>query len=262
MFNNSIPVMMYHHIAPTDKSINVFPELFEDQLRVMSTRGWKTISCDEFLYFNHNRNDKPKKCVLLTFDDGFADNYVFAYPLLKKYGMKAVQFIATDLIDDSDISRESFTALTHSEAWKVANTHERSTVMCTWKELHEMEEEGVFDIQSHGSSHKTPDLIQSGNYTALREDLSKGKAVLEKRFSKKIEHFAWPRGIHDEESRNIAVETGYKALYTTDRGANTSGNLEWINRLPVKCRKGKWLGNKLPIYSSSLLTKIYLGIRT
>ncbi len=253
---------MYHHIAPTDKSINVYPELFEDQLRVMSAKGWKTISGEEFLYFMHNRNDKPKKCVLITFDDGFADNYVFAYPLLKKFGMKAMLFIASDLIDDSDVSRSSFTALTHNEAWRIANTDERSTVMCTWKELQEMEEEGVFDIQSHGSSHTTPDLIKDANYTALRKDLSEGRAVLEKRFSKKIEHFAWPRGVHDEKAREIAVEVGYQALYTTDRGANTTENLEWINRLPVKCRKGKWLGGKLPIYSSSLLTKLYLGIRT
>lgn len=253
---------MYHHIAPTDKSINVYPELFEDQLKIMSAKGWKTISGEEFLYFNHNRKEKPNKCVLITFDDGFADNYVFAYPLLKKYGMKAMLFIATDLIDDSDVNRDSFTPLTHNEAWKIANTDERSKVMCTWNELQEMEDAGVFDIQSHGSSHKTPDLIKSGNYPALREDLSEGRAVLERRFSKKVRHFAWPRGVHDEEGRKIAVEAGYQALYTTDRGANISGNLEWINRLPVKCRKGKWLGGKLPIYSSSLLAKIYLGIRT
>ena len=261
MLHNSIPVLMYHHIAPTDKTVNVYPELFEDQLKVMSDNGWKTLSGDEYLYFMHNPNEKPKKCVLLTFDDGYADNYVFAYPLLKKYWMKAMLFIATGLIDDSDCKRASFVSLGHNEAWKLVTTKERSKVMCTWKELEEMEKTGVFDIQSHGISHNTSDYIRDRDFSALKDDLAGGKAVLEERFSKEVLHFAWPRGVCNEEARKIAVEAGYKALYTTDRGANVPENLEKINRLPVKCRNGKWLGGKLPIYASTLLTKLYLGIR-
>ena len=168
MLHNSIPVLMYHHIAPTDKTVNVYPELFEDQLKVMSDNGWKTLSGDEYFYFMHNPNEKPKKCVLLTFDDGYADNYVFAYPILKKYRMKAMLFIATDLIDDSDCKRASFVPLGHNEAWKLATTKERSKVMCTWKELEEMEKAGVFDIQSHGISHNTSDFIRDRGLFSIK----------------------------------------------------------------------------------------------
>ena len=262
MLYNSIPVAMYHHAAPTDRELNIYPDLFEDQLRVLSRRGWKTLSGDEFLYFLENEKEKPGKCVLLTFDDGFADNYVYAYPLLKKFKMKAMIFVATDFIADADVKRDSFTALSHNAARDLADSERRHEVMCTWKELEEMETSGVIDIQSHGISHKTPDLIKAKRYEELKEDLAGGKAILEKRLSKKIYHFAWPRGHFDETGIKIASEIGYKALYTTERGCNTGKDLKALNRLPVKNRNGRWLMKNLRIYSSVFLTGFYLAIRT
>ena len=154
MLHNSIPVVMYHHVSKADRELNVYPELFEDQMKELSRKGWKTLSGDEFLHFIENEEKKPKKCVLLTFDDGFADNYVFAYPLLKKFGMKAMMFVATDFIADEDVKRASFVSPTHNDAWKLAYSDRRSEVMCTWQEIEEMESSGVFDIQCHGT-HKT-----------------------------------------------------------------------------------------------------------
>lgn len=262
MLYNSIPVVMYHHISETDRELNVYPGLFDDHLRLLSRKGWKTLDGEEFLYFIENRNERPKKCVLLTFDDGFADNYVFAYPLLRKHGMKAMIFVATGFVDDRQIKRDGFVSLSHNDAWELAFTERRSEVICTWDELREMQREGVFDVQAHGASHKTPDFMMHGDYEALRSDLMTGKAVLEEKLGKEIRHLAWPRGHFDERGIQIAQETGFKALYTTERGPNTRENLHMINRLPVKCRSGKWLLGKLPIYSSRLASKLYLAVRT
>lgn len=262
MLYNSIPVLMYHHVAPKERELNVYPEVFEDQLRTLSVRGWKTLSGDEFLYFLRHQNEQPMKCCLLTFDDGFADNYVYAYPLLKKFRMRAMIFVATDFIEDRDVQRDPFVPLAHKAARELASTGRRAEVMCTWNELKEMEAEGVFDIQSHGMSHRTPNYFREKNYFGLREDLKGGKTALEKKLSKKILHFAWPKGSFDEEGIRIAKEIGYEALYTTERGSNTINNLNAINRLPVKNRKGVWLAGKLPIYSSVLLSRMYLTLRT
>lgn len=262
MLHNSIPVVMYHHVSKADRELNVYPELFEDQMKELSRRGWKTLSGDEFLYLIENEEEKPKKCVLLTFDDGFADNYVFAYPLLKKFGMKAMMFVATDFIADDHVKRDPFISLTHNVAWELAYSDRRSEVMCTWQEIEEMESSGVFDIQCHGTTHDTPALMSEKKYKAVKEDLIGGKAILETRLSKKAYHFAWPRGHYDPEGIKIAVDVGFRALYTTDRGANTKDNLCAINRLPVKCKEGKWLSGKLPIYSSVFLSKFYLSLRT
>jgi peptidoglycan/xylan/chitin deacetylase (PgdA/CDA1 family) len=262
MLHNSIPVVMYHHVSKADRELNVYPEVFEDQLRELSRRGWKTVSGDEFLHFIEDGTERPKKCVLLTFDDGFADNYVFAYPLLKKFGMKAMMFVATNFIADDDVKRSSFVSLSHNDAWKLASSDRRSEVMCTWRELEEMESSGVFDIQCHGTTHDTPALMNEKKYKAVKEDLIGGKAIIETQLSKKAVHFAWPRGHYDDEGIRIALDAGFRALYTTDRGANTKDNLHAVNRLPVKCAKGRWLCGKLPIYSSVFLSKLYLSLRT
>lgn len=262
MLHNSIPVVMYHHVSKADRELNVYPELFEDQMEELSQKGWKTLSGDEFLYFIEHEEERPKKCVLLTFDDGFADNYVFAYPLLKKFGMQAMMFVATDFISDDDVTRDSFVSLSHNDAWELACSGRRSEVMCTWNELQEMESSGVFDIQCHGTSHETPALMSGKKYKAVKEDLIGGKAILETRLSKKASHFAWPRGHYDAEGIRIAADAGFRALYTTDRGANTKNNLHAVNRLPVKCKEGTWLSGKLPIYSSVILSKLYLTLRT
>ncbi|MBI5666029.1 MAG: polysaccharide deacetylase family protein [Nitrospirae bacterium] len=262
MRHNSIPVVMYHHIAPTDRDLNVYPEIFEDHLRALGRKGWKTLFADEFVHFLHNQNDKPKKCVLLTFDDGFADNYVYAYPLLEKFKMKAVIFVATDFIEDADIDRSSFVPLSHKLAWKLAHTERRSEVMCTWKELKELEASGAVDIQSHGMSHKSWQYMKDKNYAGLKEDISGSKAIIEEKLSKAVNHLCWPRGYFDEEGIRAACSAGYKALYTIERGCNTVDDLTKVSRLPVRNNKSGWLMRNLGIYSSVLLTKLYLAVRT
>lgn len=261
MFKKSIPVLMYHHVSPVGSELNIIPELFEDQLKTILRRGWKTISGEEFLYSIQQKRI-PQKHVLITFDDGFADNYIYAYPILKKYGMKAMLFVTTSMIEDVDMPRSDFIPRSHKEAWKLATTGKCAEVMCTWKELKEMHDSMVFDIQSHGMTHNTPNLIKEKKYAELREDLYAGKKTLENRLSKKVFHLAWPKGIYNREGIDIAINMGFKALYTTERGVNTAQNLTRIKRLPVKNKGGKWLNSKLKIYSSPFLTSIYLPIRT
>jgi len=261
MLYNSIPVIMYHHVAPTDRELNVYPEIFEDHLRELRRKGWKTVSGEEFLYFLGNTKDKPKKCILLTFDDGFADNYVYAYPLLKKYSMKAMIFIATGFIADEDIKRDSFVPLTHNAAWKIAYTARRAEVMCTWKELEEMEKSGVIDIQSHGHTHRVPEYEIAGEYHEIRNDLDTAKKILEQNLSKNILHLAWPKGVYNGSTIEIAEKLGYRALYTVERGFNTQKNLNTIRRLPVKNKNSAWLVKKVRIYSSTLLSKLYIAVR-
>ena len=259
MLDKSIPVVMYHHVSPAGKGLNIRPEIFDDHLRTLRRTGWRTLSGNEFLQYLEN-NEIPKKCVLLTFDDGFVNNYLYAYPLLKKYNMKAMIFVATSFIEDVDIRRDSLRLFSHKEAWDLAYTERRSEVICTWKELEEMEDSGIFDIQSHGHSHNTPRYLKEKKYAELKEDLLISKRLLEKRFSKDVLHFGWPKGQYDRTGIDIATEVGFKAIYTTERGANTTKNTKALKRLPVK-KHGKWLVKRLNIYSSVLLSRLYLTVR-
>jgi len=255
---NSIPVLMYHHVMPCESDLNVTPKVFEEQLIGLKTKGWKTLTADEFLYLITNSKENRKKCVLLTFDDGFVDNFLYAYPILRKYKMKAVLFLATDFIVDFEVKRDTFKPVTHKEIWRTAFSEKKHEVMCTWNELREMEQEGVFDIQSHGHSHKIPDFINQQHL--IEEDLRTCKELIKKHLHKEPLHFSWPKGVYTEETIEIAKEIGFKALYTTQRGANINDPLR-IKRIAVKGKGSGWLKKKLIIYSSSLLSKIYSKIR-
>lgn len=256
---DSIPVVMYHHVSPEGRGLSASPDVFEGHLIYLKKDGWRTLSGEEFLQVIQ-AGKIHDKYVVLTFDDGFADNYVYAYPLLKKYGMKALLFVTTSFIDDIDIKRDNFKPFPHKEAWRLAFTERRHEVMCTWKELKEMDESGVFDIQAHSNSHNTPTFIREKRYQELEDDLLLCKRTLEEKLSKSVYHLSWPKGVYNYDSIRIAERFGFKAIYTTRRGANTAGNLKEIRRLAVK-KGGRWLINRLNIYSSIFLSKAYLSLR-
>ncbi|MEN2986539.1 MAG: polysaccharide deacetylase family protein [Thermodesulfovibrionaceae bacterium] len=260
MFNDSIPVVMYHHVMPEIKELNVPPQIFEEQILALKRAGWKTLNSEEFLYLIKNPKESRKKCVLLTFDDGFLDSYFYAYPILKKHKMKAVLFVATEFITDLDVKRDRFKIISHEEMRRIIYTEGKQEVMCSWSELREMEAEGVFNIESHGHSHKTLYFIKAKDYESLKRDLELSKILIHKYLNRIPQHLAWPKGVYDEVSIKIANSLGFVALYTTERGSNT-GDLNRIKRLPVKCKGSDWLLPKLKIYSSSFLSKIYLKIR-
>lgn len=260
MFSDSIPVLMYHHVTLKNTALSVSQEIFEEQLQALKIKRWKTLSGDEFLYLMNHPKESRKKCIVLTFDDGFVDNYIYAYPILKKYKMKAILFVATDFITDLDIKRKNLITLSHKEMWRLAFTESKFEVMCTWMELREMESEGVFDIQSHGHSHKIPDFMRKADYLAVEDDLTIGIDLLNKHLGKIPLHLSWPKGVYDIKTIDIARKLGFKALYTTQRGANLSDPF-FIKRIAIKNKGKSWLNNKLKIYSSSLLTKIYHTIK-
>lgn len=263
MLYDSIPVLMYHHVMPEMKDLNVTPQIFEEQIAFLRRNGWKPLDSNEFLYLIQNSQKQRKKCVLITFDDGFVDNFIYAYPVLKKYKMKAILFIATEFITDLDIKRKSFTIIPHKEIWKIAFSDKKYEVMCTWDEIREMHMEGIFDIQSHGHSHKIPEFIGKDDYNMIENDLKLSQYLILKKLNKKSSHLAWPKGRYNEHTIELAIKLGFKALYTTQRGANTNQeDLLHIKRIAVKCKGSSWLKTKLKIYNSSLLSKIYSKIRT
>lgn len=80
MVKHSVPVLMYHHVRPEAGMIACTPENFEDQLRWLQKQGYRSLTLAEF---NEHLNGKDVgKAVLITFDDGYLDNWVYAYPLL------------------------------------------------------------------------------------------------------------------------------------------------------------------------------------
>ncbi len=121
-----VPVFIFHSVERGR---------FEEQLRFLAENGYYTASSEEFYDYISGKNPLPRRTVLITFDDSDRTLYDTAYPLLLKYGMKAVCFICPGLI-----SRE-----------KRGKTASPFTVL---EEVFEMEESGTVDFQSHTLKHE------------------------------------------------------------------------------------------------------------
>jgi len=150
----AVPVIMLHSVGIPNKNWN-FNYLtcpynkFENQLKWLKNHNYKTISLNQLYDYMHKNKKIPNKSVVLTFDDGYTDNWVFAYPLLEKYNMRATVYVNPEF---TQFRKEN---LNLSDVWaKNASINDLSTLgYLSWEELKIMEESGVFDVQSHSMTH-------------------------------------------------------------------------------------------------------------
>lgn len=165
-----IPVLLYHHTNWIDKdpTLNVAPDVFDSQMRYLQENDYKTVFLDEFIALEQE-GDGHNKTVAITFDDGYLDNWVYAYPILKKYCHKATIFVTTANIGDSVSSCPTLEDVWSKKVEKRnlprIHTHFNVNFDCTpgqpnkrygfmnWEELRRMQESGVIDVQSHSHTH-------------------------------------------------------------------------------------------------------------
>lgn len=151
----SVPVIMYHNIGVSNPewiwNHLVCPwQTFRDHLEWLKKMNFKAISLQELYEYKKSGHIRHSKSVVLTFDDGYLDNWVFAYPLLKRYGFKGTIFVNTDFVDPRDIIRKTL-----DDVWQKREPFENLETkgFLSWKEIEMMEREGVMDIQSHCMTH-------------------------------------------------------------------------------------------------------------
>ena len=116
----SVPVLMYHHVLSQDSFIASSIKNFDEQMKYLYENGWKTLSIDEFYQYKLGKLKLPKKSVFITFDDGWRDNFIYAYPILKKYNLRATLFVVTQWIEKASISDEcEYIEKKHNECKKI-----------------------------------------------------------------------------------------------------------------------------------------------
>ena len=133
---------------------SVEPVRFEKQLRYLTKNEYTTVGSDSLLEISKERRGNSPRTVALTFDDATGSFWATAFPLLKKYGFRAILFAIPGLVpDDSQTypnledvwaGRSPFEEIVHRE---------RLQPLCTWSELIEMHQSGIVDVQSHSLTH-------------------------------------------------------------------------------------------------------------
>lgn len=151
---NNTPVLYYHSIAPKKdrswyKSYLTYELVyFEDLLKYLVSKKYTFLTLDE--YFEQKKHKSSSKNICLTFDDGCLDNFIYVYPLLKKFNAKATIFISSEFIQDKPKPRKTL-----EDVWSgnTSLSDIKSLGFISWNEAKLMEESGVVDIQSHTMTH-------------------------------------------------------------------------------------------------------------
>ena len=149
-----IPTIMYHSIGVTNYQwhwnfLTCPYEVFENQLKWLKKFNYYTANFQEVYDYIMRDKPLPKNTVFLNFDDGYLDNYVYAYPLLKKFGMKGTVFVNPDFVDKSTGLRK-----TMNDAKTEAELKDLPSIgFCNWDELKKMDSEGIIEAQSHAKTH-------------------------------------------------------------------------------------------------------------
>ncbi len=203
--NRQIPVLVYHRVGYTTDNFTVTPERFAADLQTLQHYGYCAISLEQMQSFLDDRNvEMPDKPILITFDDGYMDNFENAYPLLKEHGMVATFFIITDKL------------------W----TKDRLIP----EKIAEMVEGGM-SFGSHTVSHRR---LGELTWEEIREELIMSKAVLESVVGKTVNAIAYPQGSYNENVVTLAQNLGYTTGFTVREGIclRESPDFE-LRRIPV-----------------------------
>ena len=201
-----IPILMYHSISDSNPSntLLVPPSEFENEIAWLHDNGFTSLSLDE-LYYSLTTGNVPEKPVVITFDDGYDDNYNSAYPILKKYGFIGNFFVITDYMD----TKPGF---------------------MTVDMLKEMHSNGMV-IESHTSNHQElKNLSDEDKKTSIKnaQDFLKEKLNIDSKF------LCYPVGRYDEATKNVASSLGVKLAVTTEPGlANMNQGLTSLKRVRI-----------------------------
>ena len=200
-------VLNYHKIDYQNISLSVLPEDFDRQMAYLVEHGFHTITPQELYAALAEGAELPENPVLITFDDGYEDNYKYAYPILKKHGLKATIFVITDFLDKS------------------------LPGYLSWGQAAEMEAGGLVTIESHTVTHGSLTELDDD---AIRRELEQSKHEIEERLGKQVEFIAYPTGAYNLHIASLVKEAGYKGAFTVRYGnADRVSNLYAIERVPV-----------------------------
>lgn len=266
----AVPIFMYHHVSPSPGLVTMTPANFRAQMRWLAGHGYQTIGCADLARFLAGEA-LPAKSVMLTFDDGYLDNYVHAHPVLAEFGLHAVLFLITGRIGDGPARNcvgsgvSPAPTLSHRDCAAAVAAGRADDAMLRWPEVERMVDAGTFEFHSHTHSHTRWDRSEADpatRHARLADDLAHSRAALQQRLGSVSTHLCWPQGYHDAGYRATARAAGFDHLYTVERGACLAQTAaEEIPRIVVKDKGGFWLGSRAWLYGRPWLGTTYDRLR-
>lgn len=182
------PILTYHRVGAfrNDHVPTISSSVFERQLMLLTRWRYRVLSLMEFVE-QLEQGRMPRRSVVITFDDGYAETYEIAWPLLKRAGFPSTVFVAA-----GEVGRPGF---------------------ATWGQLTEMAQDGTM-IGSHTMHHSYLPHVKEDR---LDEELVESKRVIESRIGRAINFISYPIGGFTAHAQGIVKQAGYRAACTTNR---------------------------------------------
>ena len=217
-----VPVLNYHQVEQKNGNpLTLWPDQFEAQMAYLAEEGYTPITIDEMMDALENGAPLPEKPVIITFDDGYADNYEYAYPILKKYGFKATIFLIYDF----------------------TNTYPN---YLTWDQINEMKESGLIHFESHTMTHAN--LAELTSVDELRHEIADSHDLLSEKIGYDMHYIAYPGGRVNPEIEEITRAAGYRGGFTVHYGLSTP-------------TEGRYQMDRIPIFGANMHTLTRFKLR-
>ncbi len=222
------PVLCYHRVLPEragsrrQPEYSVTPKQFEAQMSLLAAEGFCSLSLEEYSEAARGLRELPDRAVLVTFDDGFADNYSVAWPVAEKFGVKLNLFICTGLLEAEAV--EAF-ARDSPPAGMSRAAFPQLWEPLSWAQVGEMCAGGA-GIGFHSHGHRNMGRMTSAE---IAEDAATGIAVFKQRLGREPRFFAFPfghTGSYPKTATDVLRDAGFEMFFTTELGRTPLGNAD------------------------------------
>ncbi len=219
-----LPILMYHYVEyvqdkndKTRVSLDTLPTTLDAQVQTLKNAGYTFLTMSEVADVLDGKIKLASPSVALTFDDGYQDFYTDAYPILKKYNVKATNYVISGFLDHPN----------HLYTWQVR----------------EMSDSGIIEIGAHTVHH---DWLKGKSLQEDTTETAQSKVVLEAITGKPVVSFAYPFGAFDAQSIDVIRGVGFRTATSTIPGiVQSNDNRYFLYRLRPGVRRGQDLLNWL-----------------
>ncbi len=192
-----VPVLVYHHIQPEitakqlgQTSLTVDSGFFDQQMSYLASNGYTTLWAADLINALRNHTGLPAKSILVTMDDGYADNDVYALPVLKKYGLKANLMLATGLVGSNPD-------------------------MLSWNQVQDMKNSGLIYFTNHTWSHYA---INHGPQSKIEMEIDTAAEQIKQYTGQDVNIFTYPYGSFNNNAITTLQAKGYIGAFSTIPG--------------------------------------------
>lgn len=185
-----VPILAYHKVSNDGEEYSISPQQFSEHMQFLQQKGYTAISLAEMADAFSGGRALPANPIVITFDDGYADNLLNALPILEQYGLKATVFIIAGSVGQADY--------------------------LNWQQAAELLRRGT-EIGSHTVSHASLSQVAD---TQKLEEIQQSKRLLEDRLGEPVQFLAYPFGQFDPSLFPLLQQSGYRGACTGIAGLN------------------------------------------